>query len=302
MQSTASEKRISLKNILYATDFSPASSMALPYVRGIARRYGSKVYVLHVRQASPYVFATPETVPLAAEVEEQQAQADAEEFHKIFAKFSHEVLIEKGDLWDAVAEVVEEKAIDLIVIGTRGRTGVGKFLLGSVATEILRRAACPVLTVGPHVSGSVTERLEMSEILYATDFSPESIAAAPYAISLAQEHQAQLVLLNVIKEPEAGELVHANHYIESTIRLLRELIPSGAEAWCKPQCIVTSGNTVARILEIANERGSDLIVLGVRNTGGLMSVATHLSRAVAQEVVAKAPCPVLTVRRAKLDH
>lgn len=302
MSAIAAEKRISLKNILYATDFSPAANMALPYVRGLARGFGAKIHILHVRPDTPYVFATPETIPLAAKLDEDEAEDLARELHEVFAKLPHEVLIKKGDLWTALTALVENKTIDLIVIGTTGRTGTGKLLLGSVAAEILRRATCPVLTVGPHTMGSAKQHLEMHEILYATDFSPESLAAAPFAISLAQEHQARLVLLNVLKEPDSAELVHADHFVESTRRLLRNMIPAEADAWCKTETVVKTGDVAEKILEVARERNSDLIVLGVRTPSGLMAVATHMSRAIAQEVVAKSLCPVLTVRGAKEVH
>jgi nucleotide-binding universal stress UspA family protein len=208
----------------------------------------------------------------------------------------HDMTIGTGSLWNELDEAIRAKSIDLIVIGTSGRTGAAKALLGSVAAEILRRAPCPVLTVGPHCTGSAKEHLEMREILYATDFSPESLTAAPYAISLAQENQAELALVNVIQTSGDVELVHPEQYVDSSWRRLRDLVPPEAELWCTPTCIVTQGIPAKAILKIAGERKPDLIVLGVKGVDKSMRVATHLSRATAQEVVANAPCPVFTVR------
>ena len=76
----------------------------------------------------------------------------------------------------------------------------GEVFLGSKAEEIFRRAACTVLTVDPHCRAIPPRYGEFTEILYATDFGPESSAAAYYAMSLAQEFQARLTLLHVIQK------------------------------------------------------------------------------------------------------
>ncbi len=298
MNTVAAEKRtaISIKNILYATDFSPAAIAALPYVRGIARQYGAEIHVLHVKQPASYAFVTPEMIPNMAEMEERLAEQQSEEIHKVFAGIPHEMVCGTGSLWNEMDEIVQLQCIDLIVIGSSGRTGPAKMLLGSAAAEILRRAACPVLTVGPQCAGSAKEHLNMREILYATDFSPESVAAAPYAISFAREHRSDLTLLNVIQQTRGVELVHADQYVDSAWRLLQKLVPAEAGLRSTPTCIVTKGVPAEAILKIAEARKPDLIVLGVKEVKHVMSVATHFSRATVQVVIAKAPCPVLTVR------
>ena len=122
------------------------------------------------------------------------------------------------------------------------------------------------------------------------------MAAAPYAISLAQENDAQLFLLHVLpiagsekeaKKPEAS-VVHAVHK-------LGELVPSAAELWCRPEPMVECGEPAEKILGVAHERDADLIVLGVRGAR-LMGAATHLEGSTAHKMVAHAKCPVLTVR------
>jgi|CZKC01.1.fsa_nt_gi nucleotide-binding universal stress UspA family protein len=296
MNTVAPAKRISLKDILYATDFSPAAIAALPYVRGIAQRYGSKIHVLHVKQPTSYAFVTPDMIPNVMAMEEQIEKERTEEIHKVFKGIPHDVVFESRSLSVVFEELFAGNSIDLVVIGTRGRTGLTKVLLGSVAAEILRRAPCPVLTVGPHCTGSAKDHLKMKEILYATDFSPEAVAAASYAISLAQENEAELVLLNVVKQTDAADFVHPEQYIDSTYRLLQNLIPPKAELWCTPRCIVTDGVPADAILKIAGERNPDLIVLGVKDVDRIMAVATHLARATAQQIIANACCPVLTVR------
>jgi len=296
MIATGTKARISLKNILYATDFSPAAEAALPYAVGLAKQYGAKVYGFHVRFPATYPIVGPEAMPQVMEAAAEQAKIDAQQLHERLAGVVHEVSVCEGEVWPLMKDLVEKQKIDMIVIGTSGRTGVSRLLLGSVAEEIFRRASCAVLTVGPHVSKETDRRLEMKEILYATDFSPESLAALPYAVSLAQEHVARLTLLHVVGEPKVGELVHAEQYAESISRQLRNLMPPEAEAWCAPKYVVEHGPEADKIMEVAIALGADLIVLGVRSAEGAMGTATHISQSIAHRVVTQARCPVLTVR------
>jgi len=230
------------------------------------------------------------------EIEDRLVEEQTAQIHKVLLGIKHDVHFGTGNLWNEMDEMIQSQCIDLIVIGTSGRTGAAKVLLGSVAAEILRRAPCPVLTVGPHCTGSAREHLKLHEIIYATDFSTASVAAAPYAISFAEENQAELTLLNVIQPTHGVELVHPDQYVDSSWRMLQRTVPPEAALWCTPTCIVTKGVPAEAILKIAGERKSDLILLGAKDVKNSMSVATHLSRATAQQVIANAPCPVLTVR------
>ena len=112
----------------------------------------------------------------------------------------HKELIEQGEVPEVLSKLVRKYGIDLIVIGTGGRKGLGKLLLGSVAEEVFRNAECPVLTVGPHATRWKIDG-NLQHILFATDFGPESLHGLPYAISLAEENRARLTLLHVAPEP-----------------------------------------------------------------------------------------------------
>jgi nucleotide-binding universal stress UspA family protein len=296
MNATATQTRISLKHILYATDFSPAAEAALPYVKALSKQYGAKVHAVHVRLPATYPIVGPEMMPQVIEAAEEQAKLEAQDLHQMLASVPHDVTVSEGELWPTLSEIVRQQNIDLIIVGTEGRTGLGRTLLGSAAEEIFRSAPCPVLTVGPHISKDTERRLEMKEILYAIDFSPESLSALPYAVSLAQEHQARLTVLHVIGEEKVGELVHARNYVESTLRRLRELVPSEAKPWCEPNFKVEQGPAAEKIMEVGIALGADLIVLGVRGAAGHMGTTTHLLRHTAHRVVTQAECPVLTVR------
>jgi nucleotide-binding universal stress UspA family protein len=295
MNATGTLARISLKHILYATDFSSAAEAALPYVLGLAKLYGATVHSLHVRAPYP-VMVGPEAMPQVMEAQEEQAKLDAKRLDEAFSSVPHDVSIREGDLWPTIAELVQRKNIDLIVLGTRGRTGLQRALLGSVAEEIFRRAPCPVLTVGPHISKDTKRRLAMKEILYATDFSPESLGGLPYALTMAQEHEARLTILHVIGDPGVGDLVYPKNYVESTLRRLHEFVRPEAKSWCEPNFRVEQGPVAEKILEVAVALGADLIVLGIRHSSAHIGATTHLFRRTAHRVVTQAECPVLTVR------
>ena len=115
-------------------------------------------------------------------------------------------------------------------------------------------------------------------------------------MSLAQEFQSRLILLHVIPERKAGDLVCAADVMTSSKELLRKLLPPEADAWCQPEYFVELGDPVEKILEFANGRETDLIVLGVRPEKGVPGAATHLPIAIAHKIVSRATCPVLTVR------
>lgn len=121
-----------------------------------------------------------------------QAKLDAQNMDRTFAGFPHDVSVDSGAVWPTVDNAIREHHIDMIVMGTHGRSSVSRAVMGSFAEEVFRQASCPVLTVGPHISKNTERRLGMKQILFATDFSDQSLCALPYAVSLAQEHQAKL--------------------------------------------------------------------------------------------------------------
>jgi nucleotide-binding universal stress UspA family protein len=283
--------RISIKNIAFMTDLSPASYAALPVVKEFARFYGAKVWGFHVQVTVPSV------VLPTAELDLDTASKDlGRHLAKNLGGIPQEVVVARGETWAELATFIRKNRIDLVVMSTHGRSGVGKALLGSVAETVFRQCPCPVLTVGPKATTHLDLPAETKEIVYATDFTPEAKAAAAYAVSLAQEHQARLVLLHVIEPPKAGELAHGGEFVSATMELLRDLVPPEAELWCKPEHIVEYGSPAESILKVAAQRHARLIVLGVRKPEGSLGLVTHFVRATAYKVVSQANCPVLTVR------
>lgn len=299
---------VSLKNILFATDFSAASEAALPYVAAMSLRYGGTVHVAHVLPEINLVRASavdPVTLGSIYEDAHSRAQEKIQEVATRLAGYPHRTHVRHGKVSEVLSEIIHADEIDLLVTGTHGRTGLGKLFLGSVAEEILRTATCPVLTVGPKApkphgvpkhrdNGDIPPiSVEVGHILYATDFGLHSLIAAPYAFSLAREFRARLVLLHVIEE--YGEHLH-NHPgpIAAALRKLEQLQPEDAVLRHSPEPVVQFGSPADHILQTATERETDLIVLGARPRN--VKVVTHLPWTTAHKVITNARCPVLTVR------
>jgi nucleotide-binding universal stress UspA family protein len=290
------QANITLKNVLFATDFSPAAEKALVYATELAHRFGAALHVVNAVEPANYSLP-PETWHVTDQTRDLETKKLRAFLQTSFPKIESEVQIWEGPLSQVLASAIVRDRADLVVLGTHGHTGVGKLLLGSSAEEILRTAPCPVLTIGPHARSEQT--LQLNEILYATDLSPASLSGACYAIALAQEYGARLTLLHVIEERKVDELVHSSDLIASSGRLLRSLVPADAILRFEPRCEVKQGVPAERILEVAQEVHAGLIVLGARRASGVPGAASHLPIATVHKVVANAPCPVLTVRHTK---
>ena len=298
MPMAASTQRIALRNILFLTDFSEPSAQALPFAAMIARAYESRVTVLHALTPSNYA-ALPENGARAAiDGEEERANAEMARIAAALDSVPCETLIERGASFEEVfLRVLQENQVDLIALGTHGRTGLKKMLIGSSAEEVFRRARVPVLSIGPCVTHGAHNGGRFHCVLFATELNDISNAAAPYAVSLAQENQSRLILLHVLPAPKPGK--QSRPYglsVAEAIHQLEELMPRDAELWCRPEVVVEHGEPGAQILATAESHGADLIVLGVRGLNVAAPVDGRAERATAYGVVAHAPCPVLTVR------
>lgn len=295
MKTTETVSRIALRNILFATDFSPFSDAALPYAVSVARQYGGKVFAAHAVPAANYNLVPPDTWPMAVEDEGERDQPQLERLEAELATVPHDILMKVGDVWHVLSTLIKEDDIDLVVLGTHGRTGLSKLMMGSVAEEVFRQAQCPVLTVGPEVPLHSPAEIKFKNILFATDFSQASKAGLRYAISLAEEGQATLSLLHCLEKPAVGS-VDLDANASFVLGELEALVPKDAEFWCKTKCFVEYGDRAEAIVAFAEQHQVDLIVMGVRAASGSPEISTHLGKHTAHKVVAHASCPVLTVR------
>jgi nucleotide-binding universal stress UspA family protein len=292
MPALAQVSRISLKNILFPTDFSEASQAALPYAQSLAKLYGSTILVAHSIPAEPHQPIVMDRVPAQDNVAWQEAQQKLEEFTKdtTFRAIRTKTLLDRGDVGNVIAEMIHEQEVDLIVLGTHGRRGARKLIFGSAAEKIYRSASCPVLTVGPKAHGSKDWKLR--RILCPVDLSEDPQPVVSYALSLAEENQSEFILLHAIP---LVPWQHHEEIREESRRALEELIPEQSRDWCTSQCVVRWEHPAEAIVRESHEKEADLIVMSVHKSR-LSTLSAHLPWPVASEVVGQAPCPVLTIR------
>ena len=305
---------IEIRRILCPIDFSDHSRRAIDHAVAIARWYESALTVLHVYSPAPVAAFSPgpmifEPIVLTS-VDRDQLLADVKAFAQAESapEVPVEAVVREGNPAGQILEQATAMRADLLVIGTHGRSGFERFVLGSVAEKVLRKASCPVLTVPRGLPDAVPAGPVLyKRILCPVDFSDTSMHALNYAISLAQEADGQLTVLHVIGHEFEDTADRANVVYDAgmTIRdflkaredaLQRRLqeVVSGAPEFCRVESLMKHGKPWREVLRVAEAQQSDLIVMGVQGRG---SADLLFFGSTTQHVVREASCPVLTLRR-----
>jgi nucleotide-binding universal stress UspA family protein len=299
-----------LKTVLVATDFSDASEKPLHHALAVARHYRAKLCLAHVVSSLGFTLAGRDTAIAAMEL----ARRDASRLEETLVQsgaltgLSHEfIVVEGSSICEELEEVVRQEQVDLMVIGTHGRRGLGRLLLGSVAEQIFRHADCLVLTVGPgsYPDSPVESSTALRPFLFATDFGADSLCALRYAVSYASHFGARLVLLHVVTRVPVPERFHrpaAEEVMDiretartANVRRLEELMSKNSALPVATECIVEFGSPSEQILRAADRLRVDAIIMGLHRSTHI-GAASHMPRDTAYEVVCGSSCPVLTVR------
>ena len=296
---------IEMHNILCPTDFSDFSLRALSHAAALARWYEARLTVLYVSSLAPAVAGFPPLVspitlePLSRErlLEEMHAFAQPASEGGVKVDF----MIREGAAAPEITEQARVGAADLIVMGTHGRGGFERLVLGSVTEKVLRKAPCPVLTVSKPAEGAVPRPpSELRHILCPLDFSATGKEALGYALSLAERAKARLTVLYVLEWPDEEarhphfDVPEYRRYLEEdALRQLHASVPKEARDWCEVRERVVAGKPWRKIVQVAAAEGAELIVMGVHGHNALDRL---LFGSTAYHVVREAACPVLTVR------
>ncbi len=285
--------RLGFRHALFATDFSASADLALPYAVSIARRFGSTLYVTHIVSRRPWLGAAPEETPHSFDQRRRQAERQLSKVlnAECMSGIPEEAILQEGDIRAAMSHLVENREIDLVVVGSHGRHGIRRLLLGSKAEDILEATTCPVLIVGPRVVPEKTSTA-MQRVLFPTDFTPEALPAIPYALLLASHPECKLMLLHAVEEPPRNQLRDPERTVNYLRTRLQDLIPADAALACKAELAIGFGSAAQEILRTAKEWQADVIVLGEHRAG---PYAAHLLGNTAYDIVCHAPCPVLAV-------
>ena len=278
-----------IRTIAVTTDFCPWSDRALQHALVLARHFGAVLHILHVVRRAEFSFVPEFMVKL-----DELAERDFDDLigrlnasHSL-ANIEHHCWNIDGEISGVIEDFVRDHGIDLMILGTRGRTGISRFLLGSIGQEMFHFVSCPVLTIGPWSLGAARQ-IELNKVLFATDLSPETAAAIPYVLMPAMTWNAEIDVLHVCSS--------ANCQCQSRMRELRcrmEDLANG-EAPLVVRYHVLQGPPSPTVLNFAMQEKEDLIVLGLENHRSLYG-GPFFSHA--YEIVRQARCPVLSVSSA----
>jgi len=293
---------LNIQRILCPVDFSEGSAKAYDYAYSLALRYRAKLYLEHVIEilaaAYPY-YNFPDVA--ANNIYWDMSKGAEERLHKMVKdhavdRVQAEVVVHKGFVPDSILAFAQNQHADLVVMGTHGRRGLDRLVMGSVTEHVLRKAPCPVLAVRKPSHDFVNpeqiqDPVHLRKILLCTDFSKCANTATKYALSLAQEYNAQLTLLHVL---EVFPEYKAPTVMEEARRKLEALVPGDVRNWCTVKTAVRiDGKPYQEIIQAAVEQQSDVAILGVR---GRSAVDLAVFGSTTHRVLQLGPCPVLAVQ------
>ena len=298
---------LQLQKILFPTDFSRCAEQALAHAVFLAEKYGAEIHVLHVVTLfndqpsiiSDEITETEVTIRKLEDIAEKQlnkvVDAKGSDDMKIITATKREV-----SAAPAILEYTSDYNIDLIVMGTHGRRGLGHLLLGSAAEEVVRLAPCPVFTIRELKEPKPV--MQVNNILVPIDFSNHSQKALNYATEIAQSYNSRLQVLHIIEEtmhPAFSVTGKSSIFdlipgIEDDCRKRTEkMLKAAVPDKVKSNIYIKGGRAASDIIKFAKENSTDLIVIA---THGLTGLEHMLLGSVTEKVVRMAHCPVFTVK------
>ncbi len=281
------------KSILCPTDFSEPATLALRYGRHLADCFTARLTVLYADPFSPPPYFTAGQVEdLAKTIERSKATA-----HKYLTRYVRkqigdsgkvEMVVSGNQTVPAILLTAEEKKVDLIVMGTHGRSGINRLTLGSVTERVLHETDRPVLTVREKKGAAEPSRVSIQQVLCPVNYSEVAHKALEYAVEMSKCFKAELLVLHVLESRSADVKEEDEH------DRLCAWVPESIRSRCSLREIVRRGDPAEQIVETATSSGCDMIVLGAQHkpfhdTTVLGTTTLRVTR--------HAPCPVLTVIR-----
>ena len=297
---------LSINRVLCAVDFSEFSLDALRHGVVLARWYGAELRLLHVYEPAATLLPVkgpPGDLPLSQPVNVEELAGEVRQFCapvlEPVAK-NVEVVLKEGKAAKEIAREAERWPADLLILGTHGRSGFERLFLGSVTEKVLRSTRVPLLTIPPTVRQPGSPLFKT--ILCPVEFSGASTRALEYALSLAKEADARLIVLHVLEDTlgEAGAetLGHLSlseyhqHVEQEALKRLTAAIPEDARVWAKPDERVSKGRAYREILKTVEEERVELVVMGVNGRG---AIDRFVFGSTTHRVIRDAACPVLTL-------
>jgi nucleotide-binding universal stress UspA family protein len=279
-----------IKHLLCPVDLSEHSAQALRYAAAFSSVLDCDLTILYVRAGS--AAHQPDV--------RKSSDADLEGFASDVIRLlpSHRLLERQGEPAAEILRTAGAAAADLIVMGTHGRTGLRRLVLGSVAERVVRRSPTPVLVVPPATGAKPAGSIMLANVLCAVDFSEPSSRAVDYAASIAAAAGARLLLAHALEwseeteiDPRSGRSFLPSSEDDAVIRL-NEMVTQEMHVRGDPELLVGYGTPAEEILRFVQDRHVDLVVLGVRRRN---PIDLAVFGSTTQRLVRDAACAVLTV-------
>jgi nucleotide-binding universal stress UspA family protein len=283
------------EKILVATDLEDTDYL-LPHALAQARACGSTLTLIHVIPPGQALPLDASAIPYL-DVAEMKKEAEQTLAHMAeearAAGIECDVIVTEGNPRERIANLAREMNAGRVIAGTHGRRHLKKLLLGSVAHEILRSAAVPVCTIGPHAHQASSFGAPR-KILHPVSLCAGYESSACMAIEMAQFYRADVTLLHVLSRSVQSQ-PDADRVVEWTKSELQRVIPDEAALWTHTAVQVEIGDVVEEVLNVAAEMSADLIVLGVDANVGFWPIRGDDT---VYNIIAQAKVPVLSIRHA----
>jgi nucleotide-binding universal stress UspA family protein len=301
MQTSKIDSMPSFNKILFATDFSAASQAAFRTVLGICTMFQARLSILHVFE---YANAVPpeagrQLLELDSFYESARSSLDRLVQEARRSSVACESTMAGGIPSVTILETITSNAIDLAILGTNALHGFERLVFGSTAEVVLRKASCPVLTVGPQASSSTRTAQLKSPIVFATDFHLTTTHAICYAAAICKATGSPLHCLHVLPRTLEGGS-HSYITLQIMTEALKHVANESGTTIDPPVCAITYGSEISNaVVAYARQQKAKLIVLGVREAS---MVASHVPAHIAYRIITEASCPVLTMAFASQPH
>jgi len=289
-----------LKSILCPIDFSDFSAAAYQHALSLAEYYKARLVALHVVELWKYPFADYAGQEADyGKFSEMMSEGGEMQLHQFTQQYSvgriqPELVVDQGNAPRCILSFAQKENIEGIVMGTHGRSGFDRLVLGSSTDRVIRKAACPVLVVSNAAQKALDvepdRRHRLGRILYCTDFSHNSEQARGYAISLAAEYGAELALFHVAEIP--SDVSKAEAIVAARTQELDKLFSGTERKNLTVRSAVRLGKPYEEIVRYANEAQANLIIMTAR---GGDAVDRAVFGSTTYRVIQLGPCPVLAI-------
>ena len=297
---------ISINKILFTTDFSECAESALAWAIMLAKNFEAELImlhavVLHSDDVGDEVYSRFPDLERIIKTLEDNADTRLETAIPDKGEVSVKQVVRRGiDATNIILEYAETEGVDLIAIGTHGRGGLGKLVLGSTSNRLIKLSRCPVLAVKCDEQGPPA-RVDVTRIVLPTDFSKHSRVSARYAIALAKAVGAQLDVVHVV-----DQAIHPSFYaigresllqldpeLEGRIRKATDDFVSELGAQIDYNLVIREGRPAEEIAKLAGSSPDTLVVIASHGAGGLERL---MLGSTTDRVLRKSPCPILIVK------